>query len=394
MAAQNSLSNLPSEIKRMIMENTDITSVRALACTCRHFRNIYKKSYGLITHSITLKAIGENVLPFAIARYAATQADWKAQWPLPSYDELMENVHRFGRKYLIRTKKELSIHPKDFSFAMASEIISFHSIVERLSLAYARWSMDDIYKDKISSAPAPTGTEMTRIQVALYAIEITRELLPFSLTHPNADDIVWDMLWHYFTPWESRLAWDIDTFLAEDIIKRKCLPASPNTVSREDLIIAWLSKYGLRGLDRLNRRDSLLLSFLHLEIELREFPFRFQRYCIHDPEGGTWLKPVGGDIMTRSFNIDHIMAMFPQEDTGACDNWLFDMAAIYLDEEGLSGQIPVGTSWWDLARIYAVYPSTLPTMEQMQALLKHEEFDASYFTLEGDPDFCREIGYY
>ncbi|KAI0110648.1 hypothetical protein F4776DRAFT_674384 [Hypoxylon sp. NC0597] len=397
MAHENNLQSVPNEIKCMVMENTDITSVRALACTCRHFRDIYKECHGRIIYSITLNAVGEDVLPFAIARYAAIQSDWKAQWPLPNFGELMEEVHRFGRKYLLRTKKELAIHPEDFSFAMASEIISFHSIVEKWSLAYARSSMDSMYKEKKSSAPEPSAGEMIRIQVALYSMEITGELLPFRIRDEDSDDIVWDMLWHYFSPLENTLAWDIDDFLTEKIITDKYLQAFPKTAFGEDLIKTFLTKYGLRGLDRLNHRDSLLLSFLHLEIELVGRPLRSERYCIHDADGCSWLKPVEGDVMVRSYDIDHILAAFPQEDRGPCNNWFFSLAIMSLSEllnETLHNDIVFQISWWDLARIHAVFPSFLPSMEYMQALLEHEEYDASPYTLETDPDFCREIGYY
>ncbi|RYP85755.1 hypothetical protein DL769_000929 [Monosporascus sp. CRB-8-3] len=400
MTGKASLQMLPPELKSLLLMNVDIDSLPAIAKTCRAFYETYRNQRGPITYSITSNALG-GVLPLAIASYAASGTAWRAQWPLPSGDVLMKQVHEFGRKYLDRTKEDPPIRKHEFSFAIASEMIAFHRIVEEWTPRYIGWAMDKAYRDleEQSSPGAPTVTEVTRVQGALYAIQICRELLPFEIHQDGVRDKPFELLWHYFAPWENTLAWNIVEFLYE-IIGEK-YPDDEDLADHvihdliDDLAARWLSKYGIRGLANLGDDDYIRSSFKGLADDCLERPFRSECFC-SDLVGCSWLKLAGGDIKIRSLDIDHIVARYAQEENGARDYWFFclvDDLECFRDTRGLPGEAHVIAVWWDLPRINAAITGVLPSMEKMQAMTKNNEYDASHFTLETDTDYYQELGF-
>ncbi|KAI1413898.1 hypothetical protein F5Y13DRAFT_188875 [Hypoxylon sp. FL1857] len=396
MAHRTRLDSLPQELTLMIFSNLDIHSFRALANTSPVFRSISIRHHATITHRITQNALGD-LMPFAIAVYAASRADWKAQWPLPGYDELKGNILQFGEQYLIRTQEASAIRLPDFTFSMALEMINFHSIIEEWTSAYLEWSMDQASQNDIQRSPF-TATEIKRVQLTLYAMEISRELLPFDIIHGDIVEILWDMFWHYFSPWENQLAWDIDDFLRDTIRKAYLPPGFTQQLAdaAEWLVTRWLSKFGLRSLSILGDLPTLITSFDDLEddLDLRDLPFRPARYCATDFTGCTWLRPVGGDVMIRSFDIAHVLARFPEEERGPCNTWLFQIASEVLPEDLNRLPAKYSTAWWDLTRVHAAFPDTVPGIDELQVMAQNEEYESGAYTFTTDPDYCRETGYY
>ncbi|KAI1134753.1 hypothetical protein F5Y05DRAFT_421923 [Hypoxylon sp. FL0543] len=388
MASRNSLQAMPNEIKAMIFKNVDINSVPALARTCRSFHKVYHQNSGLITHAIAVNTLG-GVLPFAIAHYAAVRADWKACWPLPPEDELVENIHQFGRKYLDRTKAELAIHPKEFTFDMVAEMVAFHSVIEKWALVYTVEYIPDMFD--VSWTTPITTTEMDRVKIGMYTIEISRTLLPFIIDDDDLIEKPWEMLWHYFPPWENRIAWDIDNFFTA-VVGTYYSEAYPE--EEIDSEFTWLSNWGIRGLDRLDDMDFLESSLDDLEAASVEKIFQNARFCRRDYPASTWLKPVGQDMTKRSLDIKHILARFPQDDTAACQMWYFELCKDVGLFKGRGHGPSDSSKWFDLARVHAVHPGVVPSLEEMQAAAEGKEYVSEYYTLSTEPDYCREIGYY
>ncbi|RYP06530.1 hypothetical protein DL765_009451 [Monosporascus sp. GIB2] len=402
MAGRASLQTLPPELKRLLLMSVDIDSLPATAKTCRAFYDSYRTHRGPIIYGITSRALG-GVLPLAVASYAASGVAWKAQWPLPSGDEPLKQVHEFGRKYLDRSKKILPIQKHEFTFAMASEMIAFHRIVEEWTPRYIGWAMDVAYRDQEerSSAGAPTVTEVTRVQGGFYAIQICRELFPFVIFEGEVRDRAFDLLWHYFAPWENTLAWNIDEFLYEVTVEKYPYDYGDladhviHEMMETHLATRWLAKYGIRGLAGLGDDDYMRASFKDLADDCVERPFRPHCFCA-DLVGCSWLKLAGEDIMIRSLNIDHILARYAQEENGARDYWFFglvDDIHSFKDTGGLPGDANGAAVWWDLPRINAAITGDLPSMEKMQAMTENDEYDASPYTLETDDDYYQELGF-
>ncbi|KAI2619621.1 hypothetical protein GGR54DRAFT_602779 [Hypoxylon sp. NC1633] len=326
MERKSSLVSIPWEIKRRIMMDLDITSLPALALSCKAFYHTYGNNQGPIIYSIVTNGLGP-LLPIAVALHAAKHVGWKAMWPLPSSDELMANVHQFGRTYL-DPNTEFAIQRKDISYPTAFEMMAIHRTIQKWARDYARISLYHFYPLHRQNAREPTATEVTRVQKVMYAMEITRELLPYIIEQDGVEDLHWNMLWHYFAPWDNNLAEKIHWYM-KGIVMKRCYPALKMIYIDGDRVGLWLTKYGLPGLDKLDRRDWLgkhsfaLSSFAVLKCDLANDPerhFRTALFCKME-EGFSWL-PVKESITTRSLNIDHLTKRFPEE-AAARDIWYF-----------------------------------------------------------------------
>lgn len=96
--------------------------------------------------------------------------------------------------------------------------------------------------------------------------------------------------------------------------------------------------------------------------------------------------------MVRSFNIDHLLARFPQEENGACDNWYFTIISEQHNPQYTDSQpLPSETAWWDRARINTVFPGILPSIAEIQDMAGGNEYIGNSF--EPEIDHCKEIGY-
>ncbi|KAI2782240.1 hypothetical protein F4815DRAFT_498134 [Daldinia loculata] len=388
--SQSPLQRLPIELKRYVMIKLDITSLYALVTTCKVFYNIHKSDRGFILRAITKNALGD-ALPSAMALHVARRTDWETESPAYSRDELMDQIHKFGRTYLDRNNKTL-ICPEDFSFSLAWELVSFHSIVENFALKLMEETLSDMYFHNFRGhpIPKPTSTEIARVQLTFYCMEISRELLPFHVSGPDShldNERPWEMLWHYFAPWENRIAEVITYFLD------KCLD---NAISRGSINMGdsayyeWYTALGLRGFDKL--ADDEFVSRNAANIETNRYPFRCICYFGLGVSGFTWLRPVGETLMVRSFNIDHLLARFPQEENGACDNWYFTIISEQHNPQYTDSQpLPSETAWWDRARINTVFPGILPSIAEIQDMAGGNEYIGNSF--EPEIDHCKEIGY-
>ncbi|KAI1655921.1 hypothetical protein F4813DRAFT_397852 [Daldinia decipiens] len=389
--SRSPLLRLPCELKRYVMANLNITSLYALITTCKEFYDINKSSKGFILRAITTNALGD-ALPWAMALHAARRADWGTTLPRHSRGELLDQIHKFGRRYLNRNNKTL-IYPEDFSFSLASELISFHSIVEKFSLKFMEETTSDMYFHYFRGhpIPKPTNTETGRVQLTFYCMEISRELLPFYVTQPDEledNERPWQMLWHYFAPWENRIAEAISCLFLDKLID--------NAVSRGLIMMGgsayyeWYTVLGLRGFDKL--ADDEFVSRNAANIEAGQKFFRCVCYFALGESGFTWLRPVGGNLMVRSFNMDHLLARFPQEENGSCDNWYFTIISEQHNPQYAGFQpLPDETVWWDRARINAVFPGILPSIAEIQDMAEGNVYIQDFF--EPEVDYCKEIGY-
>ncbi|KAI0119825.1 hypothetical protein F4814DRAFT_413483 [Daldinia grandis] len=392
-ASQGPLQRLPAELKRYVMMNLDITSLYKLITTCKVFYEIHKSDKGLILQAVTSNALGD-ALPLAIALHAARRVTWGTKSPAHSHDELVDRVHKFGRKYLNRNNTP--IFPEGFSPTMAWEFLSFHSVVEKFSLEFMDETMADMYFRNFRGhrIPKPTNTEIARVQATFYCMEIARELFPFHVDRPSdhsEGERAWGMLWHYFAPWENRIAESITVFL-EEVLADAIDQASIDTEAVDSYYWSnyWYSLFGLRGFDKL--ADEELISRNTTSIDTQERHLRCDGYFVLAESGFTWLKPVGGNVMVRSFSMEHLLARFPQEEYGACDNWYFTTISKYRNPHhaGLR-PLPLETVWWDRARINTVFPGILPSIAEIQGMVEGKQYiwDLS----QPELDYCEEIGY-
>lgn len=144
-----------------------------------------------------------------------------------------------------------------------------------------------------------------------------------------------------------------------------------------ELARGWIAKYGIRSLTNCNDDEWMLGSYFHLTKERLRHPFRPALFWLklkwEDGIGLTWMRRDTVETTNRSFEIDHIIAKYPEVDNGARDLWYFRLYALYFSK--MSYQVFESQyeciSWWDLARFQTLYPDILPTMQQMQDELKN-----------------------
>ncbi|KAI0848485.1 hypothetical protein F5Y00DRAFT_262581 [Daldinia vernicosa] len=408
--AESLLQLLPLEVKQNIMLNLDISSLYALFTTCRHFYNIYKSDGGIIIREITTNALGD-FLPSAIALYAARRAEWVTELHVYSPSQLVDRIHRFGRKYLDRNNRP-SLDRQDFSLSLAEELISFHSTVEKFALQFMEESLSEMFLNpRGRPIPKPTSTEISRVQLTFYCMEISRELLPYKISsgsdsdsedseHEMDDERPWEMLWHYFTPWENRIAESITKFLDKfidgvvtQVIDGIVTQGPIELIERGTMVTGhWYILMGLQGVEGLadGSFDLEFISRIAADKRIDWSPLRHISYFSHAMSGFTWLRPAGGSLRVRSLNMDHLLARFPQEENGACDNWYFTIISEQHNPEAYLSLLS-GILWWDRDRTNAQYPGVLPSTAEIQDMAEGKEYIGREFVPE--VDYCKEIGY-
>lgn len=230
---------LSAETNVKIMKEVGMISMHylhALITNCPALYATFDQNQGDILFHILINTLGDALL-YGFALYAANRVDWKAKWPMPSYDELIQDVHYFGRKYLDRTKAHFAFGTHELSFSMVCEMVAFHQTVASHVSAYTHDAgmfhqehlfairTADYNQDALSSEL--TSTEIARVQRGFYIVEITRVLFPFCIDDDEnyggehgeryKKDGLWNALWHHFAPWDNLLAMDIARWMEEAI---------------------------------------------------------------------------------------------------------------------------------------------------------------------------------
>lgn len=215
MPSKAYLPFLVPEIKLLIISQLDEYSVSSIIATCKSFYELYKTHKSLINYEVALSILGDH-LPLAIAFYAADHAQWKAQFPLPPCDYLVEKSHWFGRKYFDRKYldrvEKLPIDHTDLTLPMIAEMASFYSLVKK-------WAVNYIDDQGIDFNTLTAG-EARRVINAIYHIEVTRELFPFFQDYDGKPlNVPLDTLFHYLSPWEHQILINIVDFY-EKVLQR------------------------------------------------------------------------------------------------------------------------------------------------------------------------------
>lgn len=216
MAGQPNLQGMPPELKVSIMQNLDAASLSALITTSRSAHDFYTQHRGVINDKVSSKALG-HARPLALALYAANRAPWKAQWPVVDEDRLLQNVHHYGTRYLNRSIDQPSIPTDQMTPRMILQMLAFHRIVEDMADDYMDWAVNMHTHKDVSAAGGFSSTEIARVQRGFYAIEIIRVLLPYEMRNEFDVDKAWNVLWHYFSPWENRIAQDIEFWIQSEL---------------------------------------------------------------------------------------------------------------------------------------------------------------------------------
>ncbi|KAI1478212.1 hypothetical protein F4774DRAFT_411069 [Daldinia eschscholtzii] len=377
------------------MVDLDVPSFYALITSCRMFYDAYKSDKGVTLYKVTINALG-STFPLAIALQAAIRSDWTGISLLNSRtckDDLLQKIHKFGHEYLDPNNKQ-TIRPEDLSLRFAWEITSFHSIVERFArefteeqIAAASRKLDASMEwSRDGPARPATSTELSRVQSALYYMEISRVLLPDSGNNDHYR-LPRDMLWHYSPPWDIATTYGVCRFLdrrvyrylekASDVLRNAALGGGIE-------FDVWYLKIGLRGIDRLT--DEEFGPGIIDAIESTRVRFGPSRCFLPAPGWGcTWLRPVEKGSKTRSLDIDHILARFPREDDGPCINWYHNIM-IYSDM-GRRPR-PWKIAWWDLARTHEIFGDT-SGIEEIKEMARGKVCGPS-----DKIDYCKVAGYY
>ncbi|KAI1081871.1 hypothetical protein F5B20DRAFT_36299 [Whalleya microplaca] len=386
------IMTLPTELKQEILKELDLDSLHSMILSCRGFYDAFIAADRLISFAITVKSMPPDLLSIALARYAATQADWnQSAIPTPQ-DKLPGNVKEFAGRYLVRTPNPRLIAPSTFNIKAASEMLSLHHIISKLAGIYLEHQIHShndespfLYRKTVWQA---SGPEIGRVQKALYITEILRELLP-SLD-PDVDSIPTDnfltapfnQFWEFFSPWENQLVASVTASLFQ-VVHGKNFDLKPlglthmypmTTHAPRPHMYELFFELGLRGVGRLLLKqddDNSTAETVFLASKQRRKHYGNRVACTNI--GLEWLLPLPADTKHLSLDINHLLEKYPEEDTGPRDFWYCSLIITIRQLRGPFWARPQTSfespgsllPWADRARLDQSLKSRLPSIEEM-----------------------------
>ena len=103
----------------------------------------------------------------------------------------------------------------------------------------------------------------------------------------------------------------------------------------------------------------------------QNWPLRGELYCVGCLDGGTYLRPAGGNLAFRIPNIDHILARFPRDDDGPCAMWFYRLHAKKRD---IALDIETDKQWWDRAYIHVPIDSKKEQFFSLRLMCMHKVY--------------------
>ncbi|KAI0005230.1 hypothetical protein F4779DRAFT_633523 [Xylariaceae sp. FL0662B] len=388
----SSINRLPYEIRRMIFEKSEwVTDVRSLALTCWAFYQLFQREERYIMRKILVNMIPSSIMSLAIARYEASQANWKptlsGELPL-GHDAYTNGVHAFCEKYINPHSSQQLLHSYNFTFKMAESVRDFHYLVVSFVVGTANYAV-------LHMRP-PSATELTRLTEASYIYELISIL--FSFKDREQEDIFdanWRHFWLLFAPWQSRQVWCVEKGLNQyvsDLINRRSSLHHINVLC-----------LGLRAWE------------VSLDDLKDQIAFRSTTPCLPPPnwnprltgshDSSLWLPAVSDS--TLSLDVSSVFQRYKDDDQTPRDVWLLVMGECIVGSGPFGMRLnsiarhfidgvprPYGhvelyyDVFWDWDRLELMY-GELPTMETMYTALKDVVVDADSF-IAGEQRFYRQ----
>ncbi|CAJ2511214.1 Uu.00g068390.m01.CDS01 [Anthostomella pinea] len=336
---------LPPEVKQEIFQHLDIDSVPALATTCRAFYRAYVNAKGLIHHSIATKVVGTTLLPLAVARYVASKANWRTLLSTSGDEKAVRVIQAFASVYLRWGNKSIPFGAAAFTFDMAKDMSCFPDTEHRPS----------------------TKSEMTTLHKAVYIMALAGDI--FSVR----------AFWLSFPPWYGALVYRIEFCLDGHI--ESIWGRHPELHEHPDEVYyvsdGWFYEIGIRRTQLIIMKEDGGLESFFADLRRITAHHNLSDYVV-DGMCYEWLKPVLGDRNKRSLSAQHLLEAYPEtEDTGLRDCWYLILAGSVLEEDEVPGDRENCAWWiydlqgicWDRARLEEFLHGSIPTMEEMVALV-------------------------
>ncbi|KAI1860310.1 uncharacterized protein JN550_011576 [Neoarthrinium moseri] len=194
-ASKSSLEHLPVEIIQQVYGFLDLNSIKPLALSSKHLLAAFQRAEGHIVYASIKHTLEPEILPLAIAYFAAAKAGWRQTTDVTretNWEELCVNVDQFCATYIDHRGKQPSLPVQDFSYSAGRDMISFHHDVMTFAVSY--FQMSDEFR--------PSDRECGRVQRTTYIIEIIRTLMPLQPPENSPDPL--QVFWKYISPWDYR----------------------------------------------------------------------------------------------------------------------------------------------------------------------------------------------
>ncbi|OTA91295.1 hypothetical protein M434DRAFT_389017 [Hypoxylon sp. CO27-5] len=201
---------LPSEIILKIMRQLpDHKSVMNFTKASPKAFRVYKAHPGAILKELLCRDLG-SLLPIAVARLEASEAEWAPKKPLQITEPCVDygtKLTGFCHQYLADHATKLCVHDPYFTFERASELWSFHSTVMAWVNTYGWVIMHETSSMGHMHTPYHRRldqVESYRFQKILYVTELASILLPirYGQVQPEDRDKLSEDFWQHFAPWE------------------------------------------------------------------------------------------------------------------------------------------------------------------------------------------------
>ncbi|KAI0130415.1 hypothetical protein BJ170DRAFT_314463 [Xylariales sp. AK1849] len=214
------LERFPTEIIKEIMQYLDAESLSTFILASRRIRRAFLDQPGITCHSSILTDVPSELLPLAMARYAAQRRyPGSLSRSLNSFARYEVRAIRFCKKYLHHQARELTISPVKFSLKLVLNLLSFHMVVMGFVGLFIQAST---FKRSISwprYATHKASLEHAQIVRAFYILELVRLVIPLRQRNGFADKPL-RRFWKSFTPCEARKVDDVQRFRYSLIHKR------------------------------------------------------------------------------------------------------------------------------------------------------------------------------
>lgn len=200
----SSLEDLPTEIRRLLISNLNLDSLRSLVHASPAFHQQYRLNRRFMLRAcLEMELQQASVDAYAVHRsssktFSLTRSKDNVASLLCSYDE---------RRSYSQTVLSKDIHTEDEAVDMAS----FHrTVVRPIARHYVKWALEQLASHVGTSGPSMcTPTEKTRLTRALYRFQLCCNLFgvgPHEDSRPTRlriePDEILSMFFAMFEPWE------------------------------------------------------------------------------------------------------------------------------------------------------------------------------------------------
>ncbi|KAI1763149.1 hypothetical protein GGR53DRAFT_374999 [Hypoxylon sp. FL1150] len=337
---------LSREVVNEILSYCDVPSTINLALTGPIFYNFVMGDEHHIAGRLMTSAIGTYLMPLAVARYLAKdiyteRAKRRLEEllnPLPQaimsfVDKIRPDMERYKR---LVVEKYNPTHVK-FTLKMAYESLAFHSCVTYHS---RQLQVQTQHRSAEPGFNYPTDEEKQRFEKAVYIHQLSCDLFPAGVRptdcytgDPGPLESACAKFFRMFAPWEHHQVRCVHQLLVKRIETAIYEETGEDEASKSHPLDWFVVQKGVEAFQTYECEGGPALVRAAERFE-RHFsdPDKYRRHSWYSRNDLLWLK-LRSDGKNISFNVDHIFAEFPENDSGPRDIWFFTLLVSFSDNQ-------------------------------------------------------------